>query len=719
MMDDRNPESPGGVTRHFHLIFQPDFSEFRHFNGRRDFQWIRSSGKDADMRVSIRLSFRLAVLSLCAGCATLQSPFSGSASREDASRKRLVAEMNARAERGDIEGARQILEQLDHSQPGETVTFNAAQPGLSRTEKAEIIEELLASEPAAERERKRALYDMYSPARLRAMQASRLQTQQIGQQQLNQQQIATIDQPSLHQPRTQPGASGAFGAPGAAGSEMAGTAPDPRQTQVAAGINDPWTNSAAQLLPSGQVAPAGQAPLLPGNPFEPSIGLTSGQPAAQTPVQQLSGTVGTGGAVPALGQSLPQYPSSSNPFPAAPQLPVINPAGTGLQPNFSSSGSLQGPASPANGSGVELLTPSFTGEAGIGTTQAQATAPATAPAGGLDPYRPAAPSAFLIPGLPAGSGASSTSAAAAGQVTDERSPQKSLPGVLGDRMQSLLPGIRNAAERTLPEIPSIRNLAQNSAIPASATATVPATDFSVLIASLERELAAVAPGQTEGERLEYARRHVNLRMLYLMAGRVDQAVEPITGLEAADQEFWQQLAWSIGNYFDARGIPQSGTRAARTVEQLRAAMTQLAQKADLQLRNVTFCHRIVSFGNFERFAQDRFTTGAPVVLYAEVENFTSHRVDAERFRTALQPTITLYRAGDESRPVEVIPFEVTEDFCRSIRRDYYLSHMFSIPQNLERGNYTLVLKVVDLQGNKVATSRVNFEVVLVGDNSRR
>lgn len=288
-------------------------------------------------------------------------------------------------------------------------------------------------------------------------------------------------------------------------------------------------------------------------------------------------------------------------------------------------------------------------------------------------------------------------------------------------MQSLLPGIRNAAERTLPEIPSIRNLAQNSAIPASAsaTATVPATDFSGLIASLERELAAVAPGQTEGERLEYARRHVNLRMLYLMAGRVDQAVEPITGLEAADQEFWQQLVWSIGNYFDARGIPQSGTRAARTVEQLRAAMTQLAQKADLQLRNVTFCHRIVSFGNFERFAEDRFTTGAPVVLYAEVENFTSHRVDAERFRTALQPTITLYRAGDESRPVEVIPFEVTEDFCRSIRRDYYLSHMFSIPQNLERGNYTLVLKVVDLQGNKVATSRVNFEVVLVGDNSRR
>lgn len=665
------------------------------------------------MRVSIRLSFRLAVLSLCAGCATLQSPFSGSASREDASRKRLVAEMNARAERGDIDGARQILEQLDHSQPGETVTFNAAQPGLSRTEKAEIIEELLAGEPAADRERKRALYDMYSPARLRAMQASRLQTQQIGQQQLNQQQIATIDTPTLQQPR----ASGAFGTAGVAGTEMAATAPDPRQTQAAAGISDPWTNSGSQLLPAGQTVPAGQAPLLPGNPFEPSIGLTSGQPAAQAPVQQLSGTAGTGGAVSALGQSLPQYPSTSNPFPAEPRLPVINPAGTGLQSSFSPSGAPLGPASsPANGSGVELLTPSFTGDAGTAATQTQGTALSPVPAGFNSSQSATAP-VPMTPGFPTTAGA--TSATAAGSATDERSPQKSLPGVLGDRMQSLLPGIRNAAERTLPEIPSIRNLAQTSATPASATASAPATDFSALIASLERELAAVAPGQTEGERLEYARRHVNLRMLYLMAGRVDQAVEPITGLEAADQEFWQQLVWSIGNYFDARGIPQSGTRAARTVEQLRAAMTQLAQKADLQLRNVTFCHRIVSFGNFERFAEDRFTTGAPVVLYAEVENFSSHRVDAERFRTALQPTITLYRAGDESRPVEVIPFEVTEDFCRSIRRDYYLSHMFSIPQNLERGNYTLVLKVVDLQGNKVATSRVNFEVVLVGDNSRR
>ena len=237
-------------------------------------------------------------------------------------------------------------------------------------------------------------------------------------------------------------------------------------------------------------------------------------------------------------------------------------------------------------------------------------------------------------------------------------------------------------------------------------------DIPDVIRSLKTELLTATPGQTDAERVQYIRKHVNLRMLNLVNGDVGQAVEPIPGIASADQEFWQQMIWSVSNYFDDQGMPDPSVRSAETIEQLRGAIAQLAQTADLKLRNTTFCHRIVSFGNYERFKEDRFTTGQPVLLYSEVENFTSRRSSNDGYRTILQSAIELYRASDLEQPAATIPLssDTTEDFCRAQRRDYFHSYEFSIPPNLEPGQYTLVLRVVDQQSRKVATSKVNFEV---------
>ena len=172
------------------------------------------------------------------------------------------------------------------------------------------------------------------------------------------------------------------------------------------------------------------------------------------------------------------------------------------------------------------------------------------------------------------------------------------------------------------------------------------------------------------------------------------------------------MIWSVSNYFDDQGMPEASVRSAETIEQLRGAIAQLGQTADLKLRNTTFCHRIVSFGNYERFREDRFTTGQPVLLYSEVENFTSLRSSNDGYRTVLQSVIEIYQASDMQKPAATIPLasDTTEDFCRAQRRDYFHSYEFSIPPNLKPGQYTLVLRIVDQQSRKVATSRVNFEV---------
>jgi hypothetical protein len=141
-----------------------------------------------------------------------------------------------------------------------------------------------------------------------------------------------------------------------------------------------------------------------------------------------------------------------------------------------------------------------------------------------------------------------------------------------------------------------------------------------VIAAAEAQTAGLKIGTTEQERQTYIESHVYLRMLYLMAGQQDRALHAIPGLDPADQEFWQQMFWGVSNYFDMRGIPGTSDRASQTVAQLTSAVQQLQSKANLELRNVSFCQKISSFGNYERFAREEFTPGQPVLLYAAVSD---------------------------------------------------------------------------------------------------
>ena len=119
-------------------------------------------------------------------------------------------------------------------------------------------------------------------------------------------------------------------------------------------------------------------------------------------------------------------------------------------------------------------------------------------------------------------------------------------------------------------------------------------------------------------------------------------MQAIPGLEASEQEFWQQLLWSVSNYFDAAAMPNRSDRFTQTVEQLRTAVARLQGDANLQLRNVAFCHKIVSFGNFERFERDEYSPGQLVLLYAEIANFKSAPQPSDGlYKTQIKSTIEI------------------------------------------------------------------------------
>ncbi|WP_197994911.1 hypothetical protein [Gimesia panareensis] len=231
-----------------------------------------------------------------------------------------------------------------------------------------------------------------------------------------------------------------------------------------------------------------------------------------------------------------------------------------------------------------------------------------------------------------------------------------------------------------------------------------------LISVAESEIAQLEPGSTPEEKQNYIERHVYLRMLYLMAGHHERALEAIPGIDPADQEFWQQTFWAVANYFDETAIPDAADRATQTVTQLRQATARLQEKANLKLKNVAFCHKINSYGSYERFERDEYTPGRPVLVYAEIENFTSELTADGMYRTLLKSKIQIFKAGTNGDLIAEIPFDTTEDLCRNVRKDYFHSYKFEIPRNISLGPHIMKLTVEDEISQKVATYSQNFTV---------
>lgn len=231
-----------------------------------------------------------------------------------------------------------------------------------------------------------------------------------------------------------------------------------------------------------------------------------------------------------------------------------------------------------------------------------------------------------------------------------------------------------------------------------------------LVAATEAEVATMRPGTTEPERQAYTEKQVYLRMLYLMSGQQERALQGIPGLEPADQEFWQQTFWGIANYFDATSIPLGPDRATQTVSQFTTAVLRLQEKANLELRNATFCQKISSFGSYERFPRDEFSPGQQVLLYAEVINFHSEPTADGQYRTILKSNLEIRKPGPQGELIEQFQFPATEDVCRNHRRDYFHSYDFIIPAKVPLGPHVLKLTVEDQLSRKVATYSLNFTV---------
>ncbi len=272
--------------------------------------------------------------------------------------------------------------------------------------------------------------------------------------------------------------------------------------------------------------------------------------------------------------------------------------------------------------------------------------------------------------------------------------------VFGDR-DEIIP------EATVPtEAESIPTADVSPAVPKSVSNPL----LAQLIAATETELAGW-PTKLDGAPVElerHQRRQLDLRLLYLIANQPGKAIRAVEELGGPEQDFWQELMLAMAEY-RSESTTDKEERLTNTTGQLRSAVRQLMPLTALQIRRFEICSRIHSFGRLDTFPANNFDPGQPLLLYAEVDNFTSELTPGGSYRTQFEAELKLYEEGN-TKAKETIALPDISDESTSERSDYYQSFELSLPSHLKSGQYSIRLRLRDRTSGKTAESTVEFQV---------
>jgi hypothetical protein len=201
--------------------------------------------------------------------------------------------------------------------------------------------------------------------------------------------------------------------------------------------------------------------------------------------------------------------------------------------------------------------------------------------------------------------------------------------------------------------------------------------------------------------------HVSLRMLQLLAGDTENALEPIPHISPTEQDYWSRQLFALATYLDHHSQPDDKRRASASVTHLEEAVSNMRELGSLALRNLSFCKNVYGYGAFDTYDADVFTPGQQVSLYVEVENYHSTSTD-KGFTTSLGTTYEVL--DDYGKRVASGDFPDVNDCCRSRRRDFHIQLGLTLPQTMTPGRYQLQLVVKDRQSDKIGNAKAPFEI---------
>jgi len=250
-----------------------------------------------------------------------------------------------------------------------------------------------------------------------------------------------------------------------------------------------------------------------------------------------------------------------------------------------------------------------------------------------------------------------------------------------------------------------RSPAERAGQVVNASYDLPAGDWQTSLEGAIRALES-AVSKTPQTQDDIAR-HVRLRLLYLSAGRRDAAIQPIPAAPPATQEFWSKELYGLATWLDTQRTADAERRAAETKRILDEALCRLGEAAPLVIRNLAFCTEVHSFGCIKPFRANEFAPDQEVLLYAEVENFTSEPTP-KGFHTRLRSSYQVF--DSRGQRVAEQDFPISEEYCQNPRRDFFIGYHVRLPSRIYPGKHTLQLTIEDLKSQKGGQGSIELSI---------
>ena len=155
-------------------------------------------------------------------------------------------------------------------------------------------------------------------------------------------------------------------------------------------------------------------------------------------------------------------------------------------------------------------------------------------------------------------------------------------------------------------------------------------------------------------------------------------------------------------------IDPTAPTATRGAE-IRDAVATLEAQAPLEITELKLCRKVNGFGNIEALDPPTRKVGQAVVLYCELTGL-AYEPTGPSFRSRVSAQVELIADGSETA-VWTHSLGTAEDACRRRRRDFFVGHMFTLPESVVEGKYRLRLTEKDLVTDHVATRETTINVV--------
>lgn len=251
----------------------------------------------------------------------------------------------------------------------------------------------------------------------------------------------------------------------------------------------------------------------------------------------------------------------------------------------------------------------------------------------------------------------------------------------------------------------------------SVAAVAPSAEPKTAVVARPPEVDAPKAGESHEQQLarrarEYPRDLVSqfdYQLALFLKGETVPRVADIAQLPTEDRETLTALMDGLFN-FRAGISADSNMLMNRKIRPLIEMSDRLRSRADLAIPTATLCREVKGYGLYTPIEPLRFEAGIAhkVIVYSEVENFSSQMNDKNMWQTKLQQSLVLYT--ETGLPVWETKESLTDE-CRNRRRDFYTVKIIQLPPNLNMGRYVLKVSVTDEQAQRIAETSIPVAVV--------